>query len=153
MAQKLTWDDLLIQNISQQEAQLWLGYWSGWIKDRVVPVFMSKFGDWFLRRQDGSTVEFSVIEGTYSVIASTPEEFSALVNNADWQENHLLSLLVAQLHERNIVPPPGQCYAIAPHPVWTGTINLDQVMLMDTGIWQHICAQALGEKPPANKGP
>jgi hypothetical protein len=46
----------------------------------VSPVFISKFGDWFLRRPDGRTDELSVIEGTYSPVAATPEEFSSLVN-------------------------------------------------------------------------
>ena len=103
---------------------------------------MSKFGDWFLRRPDGGTDEFSVIEGTYSQIASTPEEFAALVNTQAWQEQHLLSLLVAQLHERGIIPPSGQCYALAPHPILSGRIDINRgVMLMDINVWQSICSQ------------
>jgi hypothetical protein len=102
---------------------------------------MSKFGDWFLRRPDGSTYELCVIEGTYSVVAETPEEFHSLVNSQDWQEHYLLSLLVYQLHERGVVPPPGQCYALAPHPMFSGRIDIDHVMLLNTGVWQTICAQ------------
>lgn len=141
MANKLTWNDLLIENISDSDAQTWLGYWSGMVSGRVAPVFMSKFGDWFLRRPDGGTDELSVIEGTYSTIASTPEEFASLVNTQAWQEEHLLSLQVAQLHERGIVPSAGQCYAFAPHPLWVGRIDISTVMLMNINVWQHICAQ------------
>ena len=90
MPLKLTWDDLLIQSISPSDASEWLGYWSGMVTGRVAPVFMSKFGDWFLRRPDGGTDELSVIEGTYSSVASTPEEFASLVNSQAWQEQHLL---------------------------------------------------------------
>lgn len=141
MSSNLTWDDLLIQPISESDARTWLGYWPGMVDGRVSPVFMSKFGDWFLRRPDGSTDELSVIEGTYSKIASTPEEFASLVNTQLWQEQHLLSIQVAQLHERGIVPHAGQCYAFAPHPALTGRIDIAQVMLMGIGVWQHICAQ------------
>jgi hypothetical protein len=102
---------------------------------------MSKFGDWFLRRPDGNTDELSVIEGTYSTVASTPQEFTSLVNTQAWQEKHLLSLLVSQLHERGTIPGPGQCYAFAPHPALLGRIDIERVMLMDIGVWQHICAQ------------
>src|SRR4051794_39222245 len=143
MANKLTWDDLLIQSISDSDAQTWLGYWSGMITGTVAPVFMSKFGDWFLRRPDGGTDELSVIEGTYRSVASTADEFAALVNTQTWQEEHLLSLQVAQLHERGIIPSSGQCYALAPHPVWVGRIDISTVMLMDINVWQHICAQEL----------
>jgi hypothetical protein len=138
---KLTWDDLLIQNISEADAQTWLGNWTTMIEGDVYPVFMSKFGDWFLRRRDGSTDELSVIEGACSTIARTPEEFDGLVNEQAWQEVHLLSIQVFQLHERGIVPGPGQCYGFAPHPMFAGKIEIDQAMVMDIGVWQSICAQ------------
>jgi hypothetical protein len=141
MSVKLTWDDLLIQDIADSDASKWLGYWSGWVTGRVAPVFMSKFGDWFLRLPDGSTDELSVVEGTYSTVASTPDEFSSLLNSQNWQEVHLLSQQVAQLHERGIIPLPSQCYALAPHPIFSGRIDIDHVMLMDVGVWQNICAQ------------
>ena len=141
MPSKLTWDDLLIQDIAASDALEWLGYWSGMVGGKVAPVFMSKFGDWFLRRPDGGTDELSVIEGTYASVASTPEEFSSLVNTQAWQEKHLLSFQVAQLHERGIIPQRGQCYAFAPHPVFLGRIDIDRVILMDIRVWQHICAQ------------
>jgi hypothetical protein len=141
MAAKLTWDDLLIQSLPEADVRAWLGYWSKMVGGRVAPVYMSKFGDWFLRRPDGGTDELSIIEGTYSSVASTPEEFASRVNSQAWQEQHLLSFHVAQLHERGIVPQAGQCYAFVPHPVLLGRIDIERVMLMDIGVWQHVCAQ------------
>jgi hypothetical protein len=107
------------------------------------PSFMSKFGDWYLRLPDGATDELSVVEGTYNRIASAPEEFAALVNSREWQEDHLMSLQVLELHSRGLVPGPNHCYAFAPHPTVVGRIDLDQAMLMDIGAWQHICADLL----------
>jgi hypothetical protein len=147
MAFKLTWDDLVIANIPEQDYRTWLGYWSRWGTGRVSPLFMSKFGDWFLRHPDGNTSELSVLEGTHENVARTPDEFSALANSQSWQEQHLLSLLVFQLHERGIVPGPGQCYGFAPHPLLVGRIDLNQVMVMPTGAWQAICVQTLGYSP------
>ena len=141
MPSKLTWDDLLIQSIPESDARTWLGYWSGMVSGRVAPICMSKFGDWFLRRPDGSTDELSIIEGTYSSVAASSEEFASLMNTPTWQEQHLLSFQVAQLHERGIVPGPGQCYGFAPHPKWLGCIDIERIILMDIGVWQHICAQ------------
>jgi hypothetical protein len=63
------------------------------------------------------------------------------VNTNEWQERHLLSFQVAQLHERGIIPGAGQCYAFIPHPALLGRIDVERVMLMDIGVWQHICAQ------------
>ena len=145
MPLKLTWDDLLIQKLSESDARTWLDHWSGRITGRVAPVFMSKFGDWFFRRPDGGTDEFSVIDGTYSSVASTPEQFSSLVNTQSWQEHHLLSLQIMQLHERGIIPQVGQCYGFAPHPVLTGRIDIERAMLFDIGVWQQICAQVFSQ--------
>ena len=148
MPSKLTWDDLLIQSIPESDARTWLGYWSGMVGAQVAPVFMSKFGDWFLRRPDGGTDELSVIEGTYSSVASTPEEFTSLVNSQAWQEQHLLSFQIEQLHERGIIPQAGRCYAFAPHPALLGRIDIERVILMDIGVWQHICAQHFISQSP-----
>lgn len=95
MTIQLGWNDLLIRNLAPHQCKRSLAHWSGLITGRVVPLYMSKFGDWFLRRPDGSTSELSVIEGTYSKIASTPDEFTALVNSPEWREDHLRGLLTS----------------------------------------------------------
>jgi hypothetical protein len=147
MAIQLGWDDLLIQNLQKQDCEKWLGHWSGWMSGPVLPLYMSKFGDWFLRHPDGSTSELSVLEGTYKKIASTPDDFMGLVNSQDWQEEHLLSLIVFQLHERKIVPAESQCYGFAPHPMLSGRIDINDVLIMPIGAWQSICSQTLGSGP------
>jgi hypothetical protein len=147
MPRRLAWDDLLIQHVPETETRIWLGYWSATIEGRVAPVFLSKFGDWFLRRPDGSTDELSVIDGRCSQVAGTPEEFHTLVNTPVWQEEHLLSFHVFQLHERGLVPKASECYAFAPHPLISGRINIDEALVMDIGVWQHICAQLICAPP------
>lgn len=147
MELRLRWDDLLIQNLLEEDCEKWLGYWSRWVRGRVLPLYMSKFGDWFLRHSDGSTTELSVLDGTYKRIASTPDEFVSLVNSPNWQEKHLLSLIVFQLHARNIIPAEGQCYGFTPLPMLSGRIDIDHSVIMPIGAWQSICAQTLGSEP------
>jgi hypothetical protein len=146
---KLTWDDLLIQDLSASDTVKWRSPWAPLLNAKVAPIAMSKFGDWFLRRPDGSTVVLSVIEGTAAVIAATPEEYSSLLNTPEWQEEHLLSFQVYQLHGRGLIPGPGQCYALAPHPRISGWIDIDHATLMQIGAWQHICSQLLLPTPQA----
>ena len=103
---------------------------------------MSKFGDWFLRRPDGTTELLDVLEGTLTTIGNTPAEFDTMVNNVQWQEEYLLSGLVYQLHEDGTVPGDGQCYGFAPHPQFGGPIDCANVMVLDIIVWQTICSQA-----------
>ncbi len=152
MAIQLGWDDLLIQNLQKQHCEKWLGHWAGWVSGQVLPLFMSKFGDWFLRHPDGSTSELSVLEGTYKKVAPTPDGFMGLVNSQDWQEEHLLSLIVFQLHERNIVPAEGQCYGFAPHPMLSGRIDANDALIMPIGAWQYLCADMLAPQPRPTTG-
>jgi len=150
----LGWDDLLIQRFCKSDVRTWLGFWSGTIRGTVAPLFMSQFGDWFLRRSDGATDELSIVDGAYTTQASTPEEFTGLINSPAWQEEHLHSLEVLQLHVNGMIPLPGQCYAFATPPVGSHRMNLDRVILMEIGVWQNICARhCAGKMAPAEAAP
>jgi len=137
---RLTWDDLLIQDISPEELA-GLNEWSRVFTGRYQFVCMSKFGVWFLRRPDGSTDELCPIGGTVTRMASTPEEFASCMNRQDWQERHLQSFFVLKLHERGLIPKKGECYGFAPHPVFSGRIDLNQALVTNLRIWQSMCAQ------------
>ena len=148
----LTWDDLIIQQITQQEFQQWIDPWIGVISGQVAPVFLNKFGAWFLQNSKGHVEMLNVFTGTVHRMANTYEDFVAEVNLQWWQEAYLLSNLVLQLHEAGKVPGPGQCYALAPHPILGGLnpLNGDAidprfVQLLDIYVWQDICSQSVSE--------
>ncbi len=150
---KLTWNVLLIQNIQPAAVAAWLKGWNPIFSGKYAPIFMSKFGDWFMHRRDGSVDKLSVLEGTVQKIAqkiaATPEEFKAHVNRQECQEEHLLSFQVLKLHERGLIPAPGQCYGFAPHPVWAGKIDFDRVAITSIPVWQAIAAQSFFQSAPA----
>jgi hypothetical protein len=139
---KLTWADLLIQNIPLEDVLKWIEPWAPLVSGQFALVFMSKFGNWFLRRRDGTTDELSVIDGTLQRVANNDQEFAACVNRIEWQEEHLLSFHVLKLHERGLIPGPGECYAFAPHPVFTGRIELSHAHVTSIPVWQSIAAQS-----------
>jgi hypothetical protein len=140
---QLSWDDLLIQNISVDNAAAWLAQWPDLVAGRCYPLFLSKFGDWFLRRPDGTTELLDVLEGTITTIAKTPAEFDSMLLDVKWQEEKLLSWLVYQLHEDGLIPGNGQCYGLAPHPRLGGPVHRANVMILDIIVWQTICSQIL----------
>lgn len=146
----LTWDDLIIEQITQEQFQRWIEPWTGIVTGRVAPVFLSKFGTWFLRRPEGHVEMLDVFTGAAERMANRYEDFVAEVNQQWWQEVYLLSELVLRLHDAGKVPGPGQCYALAPHPALGGPnpLNGDEidprfVMLMDVFVWQSVSSQAV----------
>jgi hypothetical protein len=146
----LTWADLLIDDISPDDFERWLLPWSPVLGGRVAPAFMSKFGTWFLRRPEGHVEMLDVFTGEVSRVADTYDGFVAQVNDRSWQEVYLLSELVFRLHQGGKVAGPGQCYVLAPHPALGGpnplagdSVDTRFVMIMDIGVWQHLCVQSV----------
>jgi len=148
---RLTWDDLLVQEMTADQFRDWMSPWFGVISGRMAPAFMSKFGSWFLRRPGGHVEMLDVLTGQVERVADSYEVFMREVNEQWWRETYLFSELVYQLHEAGKAPGPGQCYALAPHPALGGpnpangdAIDPRFVMVSDVLVWQSICAQSLG---------
>ena len=148
---RLTWADLLIEDISPDQFRDWIAPWSAVVYGRCAPAFLSKFGFWFLRRPEGHVEMLDVFTGELNRAADNYEDFMREVNEQWWQQVYLLSELVFQLHTAGKIPGPGQCYALCPHPALGGrnpangeAVDLSFVMVMDVTVWQSLCAQSLG---------
>ena len=148
---RLTWDDLLVQDITPEQFRDWLSPWAGVVSGRMAPAFMSKFGSWFLRRPEGHVEMLDVLTGQIERMADNYDDFMREVNEQWWHETYLFSKLVYELHQVGKVPGVGQCYALAPHPALGGpnpnigdAINTSFVTVTDVAVWQSICAQSLG---------
>jgi hypothetical protein len=148
---RLTWDDLLIRDITPDQFRDWLSPWTGVVTGRVAPVLVSKFGSWFLLRPEGHVELLDVLTGRMERMAENYDEFWREVNQQWWHETYLLSELVYKLHQAGKIPGPGQCYALAPHPALGGpnpangdVIDPEFVLVTDMIVWQSICAQSVG---------
>jgi hypothetical protein len=148
---RLTWRDLLIEDISPDQFRDWLAPWAGLVAGQVAPAFLNKFGFWFLRRPDGSVEMLDVFAGTLERLSESYAAFMREVNDPSWQEIYLFSDLVYQLHQDGKIPGTGQCYALAPHPALGGpnpangdVVDPKFVLVMDVPAWQAICAQYVG---------
>ena len=87
-----------------------------------------------------------MIDGTVERVAATPEEFQACVNQRRWQEDHLLSQIVARLHAQGKVPAKGECYGFKAHPAFAGKADVDLIQVVNMRVWQSFCAQIFGSK-------
>ena len=66
----------------------------------------------FLMRPAGDIELLDVLSGDVSTLAPTHEAFKALVNDWIWQEQHLVSRLVLELHNAAKLPARNECYAM-----------------------------------------
>jgi hypothetical protein len=151
---KLTWQDLLIEDHEPDDLATLLSPWSFLLHERVSPIFVTKFGSWFLRRPTGEVVVLDVLKGEVRTVAKTFEAFQTRVNSVEWHEQNLFSPLVYQLHQAGKIPRSGECYAIVPHPALGGpnpaagdVVDPARVMVMSLRLWQSLCRQSLGGPP------
>jgi hypothetical protein len=129
-----------------------LAPWRPILNGRFRPIVFAAFGNLYFERPDGSVHVLDVLEGAVTDIAPSFTAFQALVNSREWQEEHLASELVWQLHQRGLKPAAGECYAISPHPAFTSNIALEQITPMSLAVWLSICAQ-VQFSPPATPSP
>jgi hypothetical protein len=151
---KLTWSDLIIDGLPSDELAALLAPWSFVLQDRVAPIFLNKFGSWFLQRPSGCVDVLDVLTASIETVAPSHDAFVARVNERNWQEEYLLSRLVYDLHHAGKIPGPKECYALAPHPALGGPnpqlgelVQLDHITVMSLRLWQSLCRQSLGGPP------
>jgi hypothetical protein len=137
---KLDWADLLIEDSALDHKAL-LEDWRWLLHGPFRVIAGSKFGDWFVQRPDGRVEILDAIEGSIREVAPSHQEFQRLINRRENQEEWLLSALVVSLHEKGLVPGPGQCYGFKMPPVLGGEATSDNVEVMDLKVWVSISAQ------------
>ena len=147
---KLTWADLLIEDVSDSDFSRWIAEWDGFVDGSASLAFLNKFGVWFLRRPEGTVDMLDVFTGEVEQVAPSFEAFEAQVNERPWQEAYLASKTVCELHLHGIIPGPGECYSVAPHPAFGGpnpmageAVDPKRVMVVTVLVWQSLCAQSL----------
>jgi hypothetical protein len=138
----VTWGDLFTDDPSFDISKL-IRLWPNTLSGAIRPIGMSAFGDVFFQRRAGNIERLDVLEGGVSPVASTFEEFAELMNSPPWQGEALLSQGVALLLERGLVRRSHECFAPVPHPVHSGRIDWNRVVVMDAYPWHSICSQLL----------
>jgi hypothetical protein len=120
-----------------------LALWPRSVSGPLLPIGMSAFGDVYWERRTGEIQRLDILEGGVQGIAANMDEFKQLMNSQQWQEDNLLSHVVALLTNRGLRPGGTQCYALVPHPVFSGRIDFDRAMVIDVYPWHVICSQLL----------
>jgi len=140
---KLTWADLIVDHVTPDEAAAWLGDWQWLGLGRIAPIFLSRFGNWFFRRDDGSICMLEVTEAVVDQIAPDFGTFQASMNTQEWQEQYLYSALVLKYRRQGLVALGRQAIGFAPHPALVDSLDKCEAMVFDMGVWQSICGQTM----------
>ncbi|WP_095086370.1 T6SS immunity protein Tdi1 domain-containing protein [Mesorhizobium sophorae] len=122
--------------------------------DGLEPTAVSAFGDIFFRASDGSIHLLDTITGRLRPVSANWDEFSALVQNADSQDDLLLAGLVKAARKNGLILKAGQCYDFKTPPVLGGEMSVEQTQATFFVVKVHIAGQIHGkikDLPPGTK--
>ncbi|MFD1987904.1 T6SS immunity protein Tdi1 domain-containing protein [Mesorhizobium newzealandense] len=122
--------------------------------DGREPTAVSAFGDIFFRASDGSIHLLDTIKGRLRPVSTNWDEFSALVQDADGQDDLLLAGLVRAARKNGLILKAGQCYDFQTPPVLGGKMSVEQMQTTFFVVKVHIAGQIHGQikdLPPGTK--
>jgi hypothetical protein len=111
-----------------------LSPWHGKLPREFTLWMVNRFGDLFLRMDDGSIWSFRMDEGELSRLADNRDHFADLVNQEDNANEWFLIPLVDQLVAAGYRLEAGQCYGFVVPPVISGeyaTKNIRPITLRE----------------------
>lgn len=121
-----------------------LALWPELAGSRVRPLVITAFGRIFVETDQGGILLVDPIGLTCKQVARSSNELQQLFSDPSWAREQLLVDVALLAHQRRISRPTHQVFAIAPHPCFTGKVDVDHVMLMDLYVWHHISLQTRG---------
>ena len=106
-----------------------LNIWWGFFSKAYRLVGVSLFGDCFLQDFSGEIDMLDLVAAKIRTIASCPEEFGALIDQPEYQQEWLLADLVRALDP--LRPEVGQCFAFRTPPILGGELAPGNVIVWD----------------------
>jgi hypothetical protein len=134
-------DPLFVANPEETEIADALRLWPELGEMRIRPLLVTAFGYIFVETAAGDVWVASPIELACERVAGSVSELERLFADPTWAEERLLTEVAMLARERGIERPARQVFAVAPHPTFTGSLRVEQLMPMDLAVWHHIATQ------------
>lgn len=133
------WKQLAV-DLTKIDAARALSFWAWLIEKDAQPLTMSMFGDWFLQ-MEGRVFRLDVLEGTFLPVASSVEEFERRKQLdhelVDWFQDGMCYALFRS----GLIPGPVQCFGYKIPPVIGGSLQRENICLVEIVSWQLFISQ------------
>jgi hypothetical protein len=126
------------------EIETALELWPELAGKTIRPLFVSAFGDIFVETPSGEILMANPLELSCDRIAGSVAELERLFANPEWAQEQLLTELLLLAEERGVRRSADQVFAAAPHPSFSGSLRVENLVPMNLSVWHHICAQIRG---------
>lgn len=148
-----SWRQLLL-DLDEVDALRLLASWS-WLIDRsVVPVALSRFGDWFLSDSDQHVFRLDILEGAFEPICDSVDQFHRLRSGDLELDDWFQEGMVSSLYRVGMVPGRGEGFGYKLPPVLGGSCERENVVVVKMAPWQIFMAQVheqVRDLPPGTR--
>lgn len=103
---------------------------------------MNRFGDLFLRTDDGKIHWLRLDDGTLTCVADSKEQFGEKIEDPETFADWFLKPLVDELATSGKIPGPGQCYGFIKIPMIGGDYVLENVEVREIEEMYDLLGQA-----------
>lgn len=134
-------DPAFIATPSEEDISAALSLWPELAGRGIRPLLVTAFGDIYVETDTGEVWVANPIELECSLVTNSVQELQELFSNTEWADEHLITNLALLAKERGVSRDPHQVYAFAPHPSFTGSLHVEQLIPMDLNVWHHISCQ------------
>ena len=115
-----------------------LRHWTWLVPPTFTVWLVNRFGDLFIRLDDGSIHHLDIGAGTLQQVAATRDEFCDLIDDPEQANFFLMIPLVDELVAAGRVLGPGDCYSYQLAPAFQGSYTLDNLVVRPVAEHYHI---------------
>jgi hypothetical protein len=136
------WQHLTIP-VERLDSQRLLKEWRWIVPNDLLPLWLTSFGDWAFKSQDGQIYFLDILEGSLSYIAPSARDLDAFFQGEENQNRWLMANWVAICADRGLFLSSGQCYGWKVAPVIGGKFEFLNIQVFDIAVYECIMGQLL----------
>lgn len=127
--------------VSEYDVSKLLHYWRWLVGESETPLLLSALGDWVFGRPDGSLAKLDLLEGRYSTIARSSEEFNKFKSSKEWLDTEFSFGWFEIALANGLTPTNNQCIGWKVAPAVGGKFSVDNLQVFDMAVYQWIQGQ------------
>jgi hypothetical protein len=132
-------DRYILPPNDQKMAEM-ISFWSWLTTENLTPVFMTKFGDWFLANDQSRVLFLDLLEGNLRDLGISTEEIQRDTVFERFESEFSVGWIEVCL-SHNLLLAPNQCYGWKVPPLLGGEFSLSNIQVFGSRVYQSLNAQ------------
>ena len=147
-------NELLMLDLKKFDHNDLLSEWRWLVDDSYTPIVLTKMGDMFLTSPDGKVHMLNLMEGQFTVVSDSLQEFQEKLHDPEIVGEWFLPEVVETNIEMGMKLKLNQCYGMKTPAFLSGQLKPDNIEPIDVSVYYSVTGQLLNQVkdlPPGTK--